>query len=385
MKTAALGDLCEITVGRTPSRDELSYWGPGELWLSIADMNQGKIITRTKEQITPLAARSGRRVETGTVLLSFKLSIGKVGIAGVPLYTNEAIAALPIRHPDQLDGGYLMRALEWLDIAAGSNRAAMGATLNNATLRSIQIPVLPVDEQRRIAAILDQADAIRAKRRQVLTHLDALTQSIFYDMFGDPDACTSSVELGAVANLAGGRNLVADDSSASSEYRVLKISAVTTGDFKSEESKPLPPGYVPPVEHLVRAGDLLMSRANTTELVGAVAYVPTAPRNLALPDKIWRFEWTGEADPVFYHALMSTPAIRRQVSRLSSGTGGSMKNVSKAKLRAMRIPRVSIERQRAFSEQAAKVGMHRELRRHSIIASDELFASLQSRAFRGEL
>ena len=180
------------------------------------------------------------------------------------------------------------------------------------------IPAPPLPEQRRIAAILDHADALRAKRRQVLTHLDSLTQSIFNDMFGDPDDSSDNVNFGSIASLSGGRNLVADDSSANSPFRVLKISAVTTGQFKPEESKPLPPDYAPPNEHLVRTGDLLMSRANTTELVGAVAYVSSAPPNLALPDKVWRFSWQVDAEPVFYHALLSTPPIRRRISRLSS-------------------------------------------------------------------
>lgn len=152
-----LHELCEINVGRTPARANLGFWGEGEPWLSIADMNQGRIITRTKEQITAAGARAGRQVPPGTVLLSFKLSIGKVALAGIPLYTNEAIAALPIRDAERLDHRYLMRALEVLDLVGDSNRAAMGATLNKATLARVRVPLPPLGEQQRIVAILDQA------------------------------------------------------------------------------------------------------------------------------------------------------------------------------------------------------------------------------------
>ena len=178
-----LHELCEVNVGRTPARADPAFWGSGEPWLSIADMNQGREITQTKEQITPLGAAGGKQVVAGTVLLSFKLSIGKVAKASIPLYTNEAIAALPIRRRDLIGEGFLMRVLEQSDLADASNRAAMGATLNKASLSQVRIPVPPLDEQRRIAAVLDRADALRAKRRQVLAHLDALTQSIFHDMF----------------------------------------------------------------------------------------------------------------------------------------------------------------------------------------------------------
>ena len=97
-----LVELCEINIGRTPSRNSPEYWGAGWPWLSIADMNQGRRLRHTKEQISSLAASSvmGSPVAPGTVALSFKLSIGKVGIIDVPMFTNEAIATLPIRrHP----------------------------------------------------------------------------------------------------------------------------------------------------------------------------------------------------------------------------------------------------------------------------------------------
>lgn len=108
-------------------------------------------------------------------------------------------------------------------------------------------------------------------------------------MFGDPAAYVDSdnaLRFGEIADLQGGRNLVADDEHSASTFRVLKISAVTSGQFKAAESKPLPAEYQPPPEHIVRCRDLLMSRANTTELVGAVAYVEKTPANVALPDKI---------------------------------------------------------------------------------------------------
>lgn len=251
----------------------------------------------------------------------------------------------------------------------------------------IQFAGPPLEKQRHIAAILDHAEALRAKRRQLLARLDALPRSIFYDMFGDPDRITDRVPFGEVAGLSGGRNLVADDSNANSPYRVLKISAVTTGQFKAWESKPLPEGYVPPPAHLVREGDLLMSRANTTELVGAVAYVHEAPDNLALPDKIWRFDWRDpdRSAPVFYHALFQTMSVRRRLSRLSSGTGGSMKNVSKAKLESMPLPRVSAAQQSAFADRVDLVHARRLVMQQAAAALDELFASLQSRAFQGRL
>lgn len=250
-------------------------------------------------------------------------------------------------------------------------------------LKSANVPQPPLDEQRRIAAILDKADGIRIKQKRVVDHLGGLADALFLDMFGDPDlalASRSIVRFGDVADLQGGRNLVADDQEAFSEFRVLKISAVTSGQFRPAESKALPSGYRPPADHLVRSGDLLISRANTSELVGAVAYVEDSPPNLVLPDKIWRFVWRDEESvPLYYRALFRTGSVRRRISQLSSGTGGSMKNISKAKLAELELPRVSSHQQREFARRIEAIPVP------ALSEFDELFVSLQSRAFRGEL
>ncbi|CAI9409997.1 hypothetical protein HIDPHFAB_01399 [Nocardioides sp. T2.26MG-1] len=287
-----------------------------------------------------------------------------------------------------LDGRFLFHWVRSPEFIADMVRKATGASypaVSDRIVKASKIPAPALPEQSRIAAILDHADALRTKRRHVLSSLDSLSQSIFHDMFGDPDDATDTISFGQVTALTGGRNLVGDDSAAASDYRVLKISAVTTGEFKPDESKPLPPDYVPPASHLVRPGDLLMSRANTTELVGAVAYVSTTPPNLALPDKVWRFQWKVAAEPVFWHALLSTPAMRQRISRLSSGTGGSMKNVSKAKLETMPVPKIDLKCQRAFADRAAQVTQRRMDVNRARLLDDHLFASLQFRAFRGEL
>jgi len=183
-----LGKLCEVNIGRTPARDRQDYWGHGNLWLSIADMNQGRILETTKERITDVAVCecNCRLVEVGTVLLSFKLSIGKVGIASVPLFHNEAIASLPIRDTSRLLPDYLYWALQAIDLTHGLDRAAKGLTLNKAKLLEIKLPIPPLEEQKRIAEILDRSQFLISKRQEAIALLDTLTQAIFIEMFGDP-------------------------------------------------------------------------------------------------------------------------------------------------------------------------------------------------------
>jgi type I restriction enzyme S subunit len=183
-----LSKLVEINIGRTPSRSNDSYWGRGYPWLSIADMSQGSNLAKTKEQITELALKETKPnlAPKGTVLFSFKLSIGKVGITDVDMYHNEAIASFPIKDRSLLCTEYLVYALQSLDYLASTDRAVMGATLNNKKLAELLIPLPPLPVQKQIAAVLEKADTLRSQCQQMEQELNSLAQSVFLDMFGDP-------------------------------------------------------------------------------------------------------------------------------------------------------------------------------------------------------
>jgi type I restriction enzyme S subunit len=388
VKTASIGELTQAIRTWNPSRDperEFRY-----IDLSAVDKSRKVIIGATLTIGAEAPSRARQLVSAGDVLVStVRPNLNAVAVVPSGLSGSTASTGFTVLRPGpKVDGRYLFHWVRSAEFVGNMVRNATGASypaVSDRTVKNSLIPIPSLSEQRRIAAILDQADAIRSKRRQIVARLESLPMAMFHDMFGSPEESKENVHFGSLANLSSGRNLVADDLTARSEFRVLKISAVTSGQFKPEESKPLPPGYTPPSRHLVRAGDLLMSRANTTELVGAVAYVTETPPNLALPDKIWRFDWKIAAEPIFYRTLLNTPTVRRRISRLSSGTGGSMKNVSRTKLGAMQLPQVSIGRQRSFVARALRVARQLELVREGLAADDELFASLQARAFRGEL
>lgn len=255
-------------------------------------------------------------------------------------------------------------------------------SLPNPVFLDMEVPLPPLDEQRRIAAILDKAAELRTKRRQAITHLDALTQSIFHSMFGS--IASTAVLSDAVTHLTGGKNLIGADDSRN-PYRVLKISAVTSGRYLEGESKPLPDAYAPHLDHVVRTGDVIISRANTTELVGASALVTSTNGNSVLPDKLWRAVPSSNADPRFLLATLQSPTVRAEMSRRSTGSGGSMKNISKPKLLSVPIALPPLEHQQTFATRIAAVERLKENHRKHLTELDTLFASLQHRAFKGEL
>ena len=192
-ETGILGKLCRISIGGTPTRNNPTYWDSGKetenLWVSIRDMNQ-RVITDTAEYITDTGIKNSnaKTQYQGTVLLSFKLTIGRVAFAGRKLYTNEAIAAL---ETDNLDSTFLYYGLQQWDLLQDVDQAIKGATLNKAKLNKIQFDYpTPIEEQTQIAAILstidraiEQTEAIIAKQQRIKTGLmqDLLTKGIDED------------------------------------------------------------------------------------------------------------------------------------------------------------------------------------------------------------
>ena len=163
-----LSELVEISLGKTPARDDNSQWDRDRVgrnvWVTIADMSAsaGDVVYDSKEYITDIAARVGRVVPKGTLMMSFKLSIGKLAFAGIDLFTNEAIAALHLPAKSPITSRYLfhyLSSVDWAAVSEGSEKVK-GATLNKAKLSVLPIPVPPAEDQERIVTLLDKADAL---------------------------------------------------------------------------------------------------------------------------------------------------------------------------------------------------------------------------------
>ncbi|KPL95699.1 hypothetical protein AN168_08435 [Vibrio splendidus] len=266
------------------------------------------------------------------------------------------------------------------------------SSFNVKNFQDLKIPLPPLEIQKQIAAVLEKADQLRKDCQQMEQELNNLAQSVFIDMFGDPvmnPKGWDKAPLSAIIEeFLGGKSLVAaDDQNTEYKNRVLKISAVTSGEFKSKESKPLPNDYEPQVEHFVKSGDLLFSRANTTELVGATTMVFDEHTGLVLPDKLWRFVWKDEKSlsPVFIWQQLCEAGVRKEISKLSSGSGGSMKNISKGKLNTLQIVLPPLELQQKFERIYLKLRVELSNNQQQVKFADQAFNSLMQKAFKGEL
>jgi len=153
------------------------------------------------------------------------------------------------------------------------------------------------------------------------------------------------------------------------------------------ENKALPSGIEPRPELEVQRGDLLFTRKNTYDLVAACALVSETPPNLMLPDLVFRFHLVADAEvnSVFLQRLLTHPNKRKEIQRLAGGTSGSMPNISKARLQTAMIELPPIKLQNEYSERVESIKKLKRPFEKSTAELDQLFASLQHRAFRGEL
>ncbi len=392
---AALGEVAEINPrpSRRPSgTDEIAF-------LPMAELD-GRTGTTRAGTVRPFGEVSkGYTVFQDADILVAKITPcfenNKIGQARLARQIGVGSTEFHVVRPNDaaLDARYVLHYLRQDSIRQQGERRMTGSAGQRRVpanfLESLAVPMPPLEEQRRIAAILDRADDLCTMRCRFRDGLRTLVQSIFFDMFGDPDTAIGTQRTiplrDVVQDLQGGRNLVAGDADAVTQNRVLKISSVTSGEFRAYESKPLPDEYDPPLAHFVRSGDLLISRANTAELVGATAYVAGTPSNLVLPDKIWRFVWqpATKVEPLYVWALFGTAAMRRAMASRATGTGGSMKNISKAKMMSLPVPWPRYADQLDFVERLRSV--YRLADSASGQDEERLRATLQSAAFSGLL
>lgn len=191
MEKIKLSEIFDIQIGKTPSRSVSDYWGIGNDWLSIADLNNledGKYVLNSSEQITEKAIKESGciKIESNTILFSFKLSIGKIAITKKAFFTNEAIAALKIKNPEKYNINYLFYALKTIKTEEYADNGAKGYTLNKGTLSSILVPIIDLNQQNKIVAQLDLIQFLINKRKKSIVLLNEIVNSVFVDMFGDP-------------------------------------------------------------------------------------------------------------------------------------------------------------------------------------------------------
>ncbi|MEK0331180.1 restriction endonuclease subunit S [Pseudomonas sp. 5FOS] len=388
MRQERLSKLLDISIGRTPSRNESSYWGKGHRWVSIRDLNS-KVVTETKEQITDRAVTDARCkvVKKGTLLFSFKLTIGKMAFAGCDLFTNEAIAAFAIKDEKELHPEFLYYALRSATYG-GSNQAVMGKTLNSKSLAEIEIPVPPLDDQIRIAHLLGKVEGVIAQRKQHLQQLDDLLKSVFLGIFGDPVRNEKGWKIGSLGSYGSFKNGLSFGKGESG----VTVRYLGVGDFKSkaalEDFASL--GFIelnelPAADYFLRDGDLLFVRSNgNRELVGRCMAVYPGTERATYSGFCIRYRITDVSLLAIYVAHLFRSAAFRRVL-FQGGQGANIQNINQQILSGLPIPIPDEELQNQFAVIVEKVETLKSRFQQSLADLEALYGALSQQAFNGEL
>ncbi len=272
-QTKKLGNLCEIELGKTPARANKTFWDEkretNNVWLSIADLLNAddNIVVDSKEYLSDKGAAISKIVSKGTLLVSFKLTLGRLAFAGSDLFTNEAIAALTILNERELSKEFLFYFLHFFDWrkAAENDVKLKGMTLNKAKLKEMDVHFPPFREQKQIVNVLDEVFEKTTKAKENaeknLQNARELFESYLQSIFANSGDDWEEIKLGDIGKVSMCKRIFKDQTANTGDIPFYKIgtfgkepnayiSKEIYEDFRKKFSFP-------------KKGDILISAAGT--------------------------------------------------------------------------------------------------------------------------
>lgn len=332
-----LSDVCKIEIGKTPSRGNASFWDLNKSndfpWLSIADLNNisaDGFVSESKEHISEAGAKLFKPVPAGTLLMSFKLTIGRLAFAGRDIRTNEAIAAITPFNPDELDKKFLyysLMARDW-DSIAGSDVKVKGKTLNKAKIGNLPITFPSVDKQKEIVQKLDVFMAVLSEKIETDSHVFLESDRIFATfrdaLLSKVNKGSREIEFGSVGNFVRGpfggslkKNIFKDSGFAVYEQQHPINDQTHSFRYFVDSQK-----FQEMKRFQVQAGDILMSCSGTFGKMTIVQ--PDAPQGI-INQALLKISLNDEVNPEYMKHWMQS--IHFQKSLADSVDGAALQNV----------------------------------------------------------
>jgi type I restriction enzyme S subunit len=382
----ALGGLVEFKGGGTPSKAIDAYWGGDIPWASVKDFKSTEL-SETVDSITieGLKNSASNLIPAGNLIVPTRMALGKVAINTVDIAINQDLRALIIKDEKALDKRYLLRFLE--SKAKFLESEGKGATVKGITqdvLRNLDVPLFPLSEQKRIAAILDKADSLRRKNQQAIQLADKFLRTVFLDMFGDPVTNPKSWKKHSLEDVC---IEVIDCPHSTPKWSdkgtiCLRTSNLTKGDwnwddkrFVSEET------YKERTKRAeLKANDIILSREGT---VGIAALVPENEK-MCLGQRLVQLRVnTDILCPEYMLFLLLYELEPERISKVMAGSTSKHLNVKDLRNLAVAIP--PLGKQQAFSKVFLKIKNKEKQNSLSDHYGNELFNALSQKAFASEL
>lgn len=316
-------------------------------------------------------------VDKSTLVIGRKGSIGSLTLtegASWPIDT----AYYADFDPEIVDLRWLAHQLAGFDLKL-LNKAAAVPGLNRDDVYRLHTVLPPLTEQRRIASILDEVDAIRAKRRDQLTHLDELPQSLLHTII---TSTAASEPLGDIASFVRGVT-----------YKPTEVSMSGIGIMRTKNIQRrldlsdivrITPTKPIKNEKFLQEGDTLISSANSWNLVGKCSFVDELAEDLAIGGFVTALRPSDRVNPTYLYQWFNSAPIQQKVRSFGNKTT-NISNLDMKRTVTLQVPLPSLRLQEEFADQVTAICIERDRVERALEADEELFAALQHRAFRGAL
>lgn len=388
----AIKDFAEVVTGGTPSTVIKEYWENGKIpWLNSGELNN-RFITNSSNYITEAGLKNSnaKMMPLDTVLIALTgATTGVTALLKIEACANQSVTG--ILPSDNHDPKYLFFYLnslrqQILDKSWGGAQKH----ISQGYVKEIEVPLPPLPEQRRIAAILDKADAVRRKRQESIRLTEEFLRSVFLDMFGDPVTNSKGwkvVKFGELCEeLRYGTSTMCSTDWKKDDLPVLRIPNVIGEQINWDDLKY---AHIPKAERsrlMLQKGDILFVRTNgNPENIGRCAVYEDEKEALYASYLIRaRLKKDSPILSLYINSCFSFPTYRGKVVAEAKTTAGNY-NINTEGLRSLKIPLPPLNRQKQFTELMAKTTKVRNQLESGMENMDGLFNSLVQHAFRGEL
>jgi type I restriction enzyme S subunit len=388
-----LGEVFDIARGGSPRPIDafLTDDPSGINWIMIGDAVDGsKYISSTKKRIRKEGVSRSRMVQPGDLLLTNSMSFGRPYILDTPGCIHDGWLVLSPQS-EHIDSNFFYHLLGSSAIYERFSELAAGAVVKNLNIslvKSVKVALPPRPEQRRIADILDRADAIRRKRKKAIALTEELLRSVFLEMFGDPVTNPKRWSLKSFRQLLAMplRNGLSPSSSGKHAARVLTLSAITRRSYDPKAWKDGVFAVEPWDDVRVDQRDFLICRGNgNKEFVGRGAFPTSSDASLVFPDTMIAARTDDRQVAAAYIAsIWNSPSVRVQLEASARTTNGTFK-VNQGAVEAVQIMTPPREKQEAFQALALRITQSTARQEGARDTAQTLFDSLITRAFAGEL
>jgi type I restriction enzyme, S subunit len=371
------------------------YSSNGSLFLRIQNVKDGKLILDEIQYVNvPDSAEAERtRVQAGDLLISITADLGRTAVIPENLgtaYINQHLVLVRLdqtrAYPD-----YISR---FLASERGQtqfqklDRGGVKSGLNFNDIRQIRIPLPPIATQKKIAAILDQAEALRSLRRQSIEQLDALARSLFLEMFGDPvtnpkewksrqlSECVDKIQIGPFGTQLHQEEYVDNGIPAINPTHIKNGKIIPDASFSVSIEK-----YQELTQYHLQSNDVILGRRG--EMGRCAVITPVENGWLCGTGSLFIRPGSELLNSDYLFSLLSDQSMKEHLERSSQGV--TMANLNKTIVGQIPISLPPLALQQEFADRITAIEALKAQHRESLAKMDTLFSSLQHRAFRGEL